>query len=38
MATTAATRVRASERDDVENALKRRVSGEVRFDPFSRVL
>ena len=38
MATTAATRVRASERDDIENALKRRVSGEVRFDPFSRVL
>ena len=38
MATTAATRVHASERGDIENALKRRVSGEVRFDPFSRVL
>ena len=38
MATTAATRVHASERDDIENALKRRVSGEVRFDAFSRVL
>jgi len=38
MATTAATRVHASERDDIENALKRRISGEVRFDPFSRVL
>ena len=38
MATKAATRVQASERDDIENRLKRRVSGEVRFDPFSRVL
>ncbi|MCS5669711.1 MAG: FAD-binding oxidoreductase, partial [Dehalococcoidia bacterium] len=38
MATTEATRVHASERGDIENALKRRVSGEVRFDPFSRVL
>ena len=38
MATTAASRIHASERDDIENALKRRVSGEVRFDPFSRVL
>ena len=38
MATTAATRVHASERGDIENALKRRVSGEVKFDPFSRVL
>ncbi|SUZ71350.1 uncharacterized protein METZ01_LOCUS24204 [marine metagenome] len=38
MATTATTRVHASERGDIENALKRRVSGEVRFDPFSRVL
>ncbi|MBL16927.1 MAG: oxidoreductase [Chloroflexi bacterium] len=37
-ATTAATRVHASERGDIERALKRRVSGEVRFDPFSRVL
>ncbi len=38
MVTTAATRVHASERGDIENALKRLVSGEVRFDPFSRVL
>ena len=38
MATTAATRVRASERADIENELKRLVSGEVKFDPFSRVL
>ena len=38
MATTEATRVHASERGDIENALKRRVSGEVRFAPFSRVL
>ena len=38
MATTAATRVHASERGDIENALKRRVSGEVKFDPFTRVL
>jgi len=38
MATTAAARVHASERDDIENALKRRVSGEVKFDPFTRVL
>ncbi|MDA0264878.1 MAG: FAD-binding protein [Chloroflexi bacterium] len=38
MATTAAARVHAAERGDIENALKRRVSGEVRFDPFSRVL
>ena len=38
MATTAATRVHASERGEIENELKLRVSGEVRFDPFSRVL
>ncbi|NQW24072.1 MAG: FAD-binding protein [SAR202 cluster bacterium] len=38
MATTAASRIHASERGDIENALKRRISGEVRFDPFSRVL
>ena len=38
MATTAARRVQASERGDIENALKRRVSGEVKFDPFTRVL
>ena len=38
MATTAATRVHASERGEIERALQLRVSGEVRFDPFSRVL
>jgi FAD/FMN-containing dehydrogenase/Fe-S oxidoreductase len=38
MVTTAAARVHASERDDIESALKRRVSGEVKFDPFTRVL
>ena len=38
MATTAAARVHASERGDIEDALKRRVSGEVKFDPFTRVL
>jgi FAD/FMN-containing dehydrogenase/Fe-S oxidoreductase len=38
MVTTAARRVHASERDEIDNALKRRVSGEVRFDAFSRVL
>ncbi|MCH8893992.1 MAG: FAD-binding oxidoreductase, partial [Chloroflexi bacterium] len=38
MTTTAPERIRASERQDIENALKRRVSGEVKFDPFTRVL
>ena len=38
MATTAARRVHASERGDIEGMLQRRVSGEVKFDPFSRVL
>ena len=38
MAATAASRIRASERRDLEQALRQRVSGEVRFDPFSRVL
>ena len=38
MATTSANRVRASERRDLEAALRPRISGEVRFDPFSRVL
>ena len=33
-----ASRVRASERRELEQELSRRVSGEVRFDPFSRVL
>ncbi len=38
MATTAVGRIRASERGDLEQTLRPRVSGEVRFDPFSRVL
>ena len=38
MGATAAGRIRASERRDLEQALRQRVSGEVRFDPFSRVL
>ena len=38
MAISAANRVRASERRDLEQMLSQRVSGEVRFDPFSRVL
>ncbi len=38
MATTAARRVHASERGDIEGMLQRRVSGEVKFDPFTRVL
>ena len=38
MAATIASRVRASERRELEQELRQRVSGEVRFDPFSRVL
>ena len=38
MAATTGNRVRASERRELEQELSRRVSGEVRFDPFSRVL
>ena len=38
MAATAANRIRASQRRELEQALKQRVAGEVRFDPFSRVL
>ena len=38
MAITATNRVRAAERRDLEQMLRQRVSGEVRFDPFSRVL
>ncbi len=38
MAATTASRIRASERQELEHALRERVSGEVRFDPFSRVL
>ena len=38
MATGAANRIRAKEREELAQAIRRRVSGEVRFDPFSRVL
>ena len=31
-------RIRRTERDELAQELRRRVSGEVRFDPFSRVL
>ncbi|MCI0792900.1 MAG: FAD-binding oxidoreductase, partial [Chloroflexi bacterium] len=33
-----ATRIRGKEREDLAEALRARVSGEVRFDPYSRVL
>ncbi len=38
MAATAATRILDKEREELSQELRRRVSGEVRFDPFSRVL
>jgi FAD/FMN-containing dehydrogenase/Fe-S oxidoreductase len=38
LATIAANRVRDREREELARELRRRVSGEVRFDPFSRVL
>ncbi len=38
MAAATASRIRASERRELEQELRRRVSGDVRFDPFSRVL
>ena len=38
MATKAATKVRGREREELAQELRRRISGEVRFDPFSRVL
>ena len=38
MAAIAAHRVRASQRRELEQILRQRVAGEVRFDPFSRVL
>ena len=38
MAIMATNRVRATERRDLEQMLRQRVTGEVRFDPFSRVL
>ena len=36
--TTTATRIRGREREELAELLRQRVSGEVRFDPFSRVL
>ncbi|CAI8020477.1 hypothetical protein GBAR_LOCUS12253 [Geodia barretti] len=39
MATTAAgRRIQGTERTEIAEELRRRVAGEVRFDPFSRVL
>ena len=38
MASTAVTRVHGKEREELADILRKRVSGEVRFDPFSRVL
>ena len=38
MASTTATRIRRGEREELAEELRKRVSGEVRFDPFSRVL
>ena len=38
MATTTAERVRGREREELAQALRQRVSGEVRFDAFTRVL
>ena len=38
MATMAAERIRGKEREEIAQELQRRVTGEVRFDPFSRVL
>ena len=36
--TTTATRIRGREREELAQLLRQRVSGEVKFDPFSRVL
>ena len=38
MATTAARRVHSTERRDIESMLRGRVSGDVKFDPATRVL
>ena len=38
MATIAGNRIRGRERDELANELRQKVNGEVRFDPFSRVL
>ena len=38
MVTMAADRIRGRDREELAQELRRRVSGEVRFDPFSRVL
>ena len=38
MSTTTANRIRGRDREELAQELRRRVSGEVRFDAFSRVL
>ena len=38
MSTATATRIRSKEREDLAQELRRRVTGEVRFDAYSRVL
>ena len=38
MTTTAASRMQGRQREELAEEIRRRVSGEVRFDPFSRVL
>ena len=38
MATVTARRIRGKERQDIADELRRRVDGEVRFDPYSRLL
>ena len=38
MASAAASRIRGRDREELAQELRRRVSGEVKFDPFSRVL
>ena len=38
MATATATRIRGREREEIAQELRRHISGEVRFDAFSRVL
>ena len=38
MTTTAARRMQGRQREELAEEIRRRVSGEVRFDPFSRVL
>ena len=38
MAMTAATRIKSREREDLAQELRRQITGEVRFDPYSRLL